>query len=62
MPFFITAATPVFAEAGRDLVAERAQALGELRRRLHLVEGELGVLVEIEVELLELGIERVERR
>ena len=48
-------------DARRDLVAERAQAVRELRRGLLLVVRELGVLVEIDVELLEVGIERVER-
>ena len=48
-------------QAGRDLVAERAELLGELARAPNLLVGELGIAVKVDVERLELGVELRQR-
>ena len=50
------------ADAGRDVEAERLHARGELRRGLRLLESELGVLVQVLVERLDVRIDRVDLR
>src|SRR5206468_6315065 len=48
-------------DSGRDLETERAEAVRQLRRRLFLVKGELRILVKVEIQLLQIRIEGVER-
>jgi hypothetical protein len=48
------------ADAGGDLEAQRLQPRSQRRRRALLLEGELGVLVQVDVELLDIGVDGVD--